>query len=101
MFTGSSFMQRVTPRFTDKKARLILPARFANSAVLVEEVSETELRVRKAAIVPEDELRFTEERRPPLSDEDRDFLLDLLANPPAPTVYLKKAAKEYRRKKHG
>ena len=36
-------MSSVIPRFTDKKARLILPARFASSAVLIEEVSETEL----------------------------------------------------------
>lgn len=93
-------MQSLTPRFTDKKARLILPARFANSAVLIEEISETELRVRKAAIVPEDELPFSEEHRPPLSDEDRDFFLALLANPPAANAQLKKAAKEYRRR-HG
>lgn len=93
-------MPPVTPRFTDKKARLILPARFANSAVLVEEVSETELRIRKAVILPEDELPFTEEQRPPLPDEDRDFLLSLLAAPPKSNPALKKAAKEHRRR-HG
>src|SRR5437764_13848411 len=87
-------MPPVTPRFTDKKARLILPARFASSAVLVEEVSETELRIRKAVILPEDEVPFSEEQRPPLSDEDRDFLLALLAAPPKPNAALKKAAKE-------
>jgi hypothetical protein len=54
-------MSSVTPRFTDKKARLMLPARFANSAVLLEEVSENELRVRKAVVLPEDEIPFTEE----------------------------------------
>ena len=69
-------------RFTDKKARVILPTRFANSAVLIEEVSETELRIRKAVILPEGEVPFTEEQRPPLSDEDRDFILSLLAAPP-------------------
>ena len=93
-------MPSVTPRFTDKKARLILPARFANSAVLVEEVSETELRIRKAVILPEDEVPFTEEQRSPLSDEDRDFLLSLLATPPKANADLKKAAKE-RRRHHG
>jgi hypothetical protein len=93
-------MRSVTPKFTDKKARLILPARFANSAVLIEEISETELRVRKAAIVPEDELPFTEENRRPLPNEDRDFVLALLANPPRANADLKKAALEYRRK-HG
>jgi hypothetical protein len=89
-------MSHLTPRFTDKKSRLILPARFANSAVLVEEVSETELRIRKAVILPEDEMPFTEERRPPLSDEDRDFLLSLLDTPPKPNADLKKAADEWR-----
>jgi hypothetical protein len=93
-------MPSVTPRFTDKKGRLILPARFANSAVLVEEVSETELRIRKAVILPEDEVPFSEEHRAALSDEDRDFLLALLAAPPKANAELKKAAKDYRRR-HG
>jgi hypothetical protein len=93
-------MPPVTPRFTDKKARLILPPRFANSAVLIEEVSETEVRVRKAVILPEDEIPFTEERRQPLPDADRDFLLALLAAPPKANAELKKAAKDYRRR-HG
>jgi hypothetical protein len=93
-------MSSATPRFTDKKGRLILPARFANSAVLIEEVSETELRIRKAVILPEDEVPFTEEQRSPLSDEDRDFLLSLLAAPPKANADLKKAARE-RRRRHG
>ena len=93
-------MPATTPRFTDKKGRLILPARFANSAVLVEEVSETELRIRKAVILPEDEVPFTEENRSPLSNEDRDFVLSLLAAPPKANAELKKAARE-RRRRHG
>ena len=93
-------MPSLTPRFTDKKARLILPARFASSAVLIEEVSETELRIRKAVILPEDEAPFTEEQRRPLADEDRDFLLSLLAARPKANASLKKAAKEYQRR-HG
>jgi hypothetical protein len=91
-------MSHLTPRFTDKKSRLILPARFANSAVLIEEVSETELRIRKAVVLPEDEMPFAEDRRPPLSDEDRDFLLSLLDAPPKPNADLKKAAEEWRRR---
>jgi hypothetical protein len=93
-------MSSVIPRFTDKKARLVLPTRFANSAVLIEEVSETELRIRKAVILPEDEMPFTEEQRAPLSDEDRDLLLSVLAAPPKANVNLKKAAREQRRR-HG
>ena len=93
-------MSLMTPRFTDKKARLILPARFASSAVLVEEVSENELRIRKAVVLPEDEVPFTEEHRPALSDEDRDFVLSLLAAPPKANADLQKAAREHRRR-HG
>ncbi len=93
-------MRSKTPKFTDKKGRLILPARFADSAVLIEEISETELRIRKAAIVPEDELPFTEEHRRPLVDADRDFLLSMLANPPVVNARLKKAVREFRRR-HG
>jgi hypothetical protein len=92
-------MSEVTAQFTDKRARLVLPARFANSAVLIEEVSETELRIRKAVILPEDQVPFTEEQRSPLSDEDRDFLLSLLANPPKANANLHKAAEE--RRLHG
>jgi uncharacterized protein (DUF1778 family) len=68
--------------------------------VLIEEVSDTELRIRKAVIVPEDEAPFTEERRTPLMDSDRDFVLALLAAPPEANADLKKAAKE-RRRRHG
>src|SRR5262245_40779374 len=97
--TSKSSKKPMTPKFTDKKGRLILPARFANSAVLIEEVSETELRIRKAAVIPEDEIRFVEENRPPLSPADCKFLLDLLDNPPPANAYAKKAAREYRRRK--
>jgi hypothetical protein len=90
-------MSTPIPRFTDKKARLILAARFASSAVLIEEVSDTELRIRKAVILPEDEVPFTEEQRSPLSDEDGDFLLSLLSAPPKANATLKKAAREHRR----
>ncbi len=96
-FLETQNMPSFTPRFTDKKGRLILPPRFANSAVLIEEVSDTELRIRKAVILPEDEVPFTEEQRPLLSDEDRDFLLSLLAAPPKANMELKRAARERRR----
>jgi uncharacterized protein (DUF1778 family) len=83
-------------RTTDAKARLILPKAFANATVIVEQISETELRVRRAKVVAEDDLRFAEESRPPLSDRDRDRFLELLANPPAPTPALKKAAARHK-----
>jgi hypothetical protein len=83
----------ITPdvRVTDSKARLTLPKSFANSTVLVEVVSETEIVIRKAKVVP-----LGEEDLPPLpqvqplSDEDRDLFLAILDNPPAPNAALRK-----------
>jgi uncharacterized protein (DUF1778 family) len=43
-------------------------------------------------------LLFTEENRPPLADQDRDFVLALLTNPPAANANLKKAVKKFRRR---
>lgn len=83
-------------RTTDAKARLVLPRSFANATVIVEQVSETELRVRRARVVAEDELAFTEEISAPLSDRDRDRFLELLSNPPVPTPALKKAAARHK-----
>ena len=45
---------RVT-RMTDKKGRVGLGGRFANRAVIVEALSETELVVRLARVIPESE----------------------------------------------
>lgn len=86
-------------RTTDAKARLVLPKSFANATVIVEQISETEVRVRRAKVVAEDELPFAEENRSPLSDRDRDQFLKLLADPPAATPALKKAA-ERRKARH-
>jgi hypothetical protein len=83
-------------RTTDAKARLVLPKAFANATVIIEQVSETEVRVRRAKVVAEDELPFAEETASPLSDRDRDHFLQLLANPPAPTPALKKAAARHK-----
>ena len=44
-------------RTTDRKARVTLPKAFANCTVIVEEVSKTEVRIRKAKVVPEDEIQ--------------------------------------------
>jgi hypothetical protein len=74
---------------TDEKARINLPKNFANSTVLVEQVSDTELRIRKARVIPEDDLPFVEEAMAPLSDRDRDVFLALLDNPPPPNDALR------------
>ncbi len=83
-------------RTTDSKARLVLPKSFANATVVIELVSETEIRVRRAKVVLEEDLTFREEASSVLSDRDRDRFLKLLANPPAPTPALKKAAARHK-----
>jgi hypothetical protein len=79
-------------RTTDAKGRVSLPKAFANATVIIEQVSESEIRIRKAVVIPEDEVRFSEETAAPLSDSDRDRFLDLLDNPPAANDALKRAA---------
>ncbi len=87
-------------RSTDAKGRISLPKAFANATVIIEQVSDTEVRIRKAVVIPEDEVRFYEETARPLSDRDRDRFLDLLDNPPAANEALKRAAKQHAQK-HG
>jgi hypothetical protein len=87
-------------RATDSKGRVSLPKAFANVTVIIDQVSDTELRIRKAVVVPEDEVRFHEERATPLSDRDRDLFLNLLDSPPAANAALKRAAEEHA-KSHG
>ena len=73
-------------RTTDSKASLSLPRGFADVTVLIERISESEIRIRKAKVVPEDEVEFhfAEESLKPLSDRDRDLFLNSLDSPPAP-----------------
>jgi len=87
---------RSETRTIDSKARLVLPKSFANATVIVEYLSDTEVRVRRARVVAEDDLPFVEDASTPLSDRDRDRFLDLLTNPPAPTSALKKAAARHK-----
>jgi hypothetical protein len=83
-------------RSTDAKARVSLPKAFANSTVIIEQVSPSELRIRKAEVIPEDELPFYEESAAPLSDRDRDRFLALLADPPKANVALKRAVAKHK-----
>jgi hypothetical protein len=88
-------------RTTDLKARVSLPKAFANATVIIEQVSDVELRIRKARIVPESEPQFREESTEPLSDRDRDLFLALLENPPRANEYLKRAVAEYMGRRRG
>jgi hypothetical protein len=88
----------IETRTTDQKARVSLPKTFANSTVIIEQVSETEVRIRKAKVLPEDEIRFYEESVRPLSDRDRDIFLLLLDNPPRPNKAFQRAAAKYKKR---
>ena len=87
-------------RTVDDKCRMTLPKQFAGAKVIVEVVSDTEVRIRKAAVVPVDDIPFLEQTLQPLSDRDRDRFLNLLENPPKPNAALRKAMARYR-KRHG
>jgi len=93
-------LMNLVTRTTDAKARVTLPRGFANATVIIERVSETEIRIRKARVIPEDEVRFAEEEGVPLSDHDRDRFLDLLDHPPKPSAALRRAAARHA-KRHG
>jgi hypothetical protein len=83
-------------RKTGKKAIVRLPEQFADCTVLIEQVSETELRIRKAEANAE-EPPFIEELMTPLSDRDRDIFLALLDNPPPPNEALRRLMNNRRR----
>ncbi len=88
-------------RTTDPKARVSLPKAFASTTVIIEQISATELRIRKSQAVPESQTRFVEESATALSDRDRDLFLALLDNPPAPNKALRRAAAAYKKRRHG
>lgn len=80
------------------KGRTCLPKAFANATVIIDQVSDTEVRIRKAVVIPVAEVRFDEETATPLSDRDR--FLDLLDNPLAVNAALKRAMRKHA-KPHG
>jgi uncharacterized protein (DUF1778 family) len=75
-------------RSIDAKGRITLPRAFANATVIIEQISENELRIRKARVIAEDELRFSEETPIVLSDHERARFLRALDNPPKPNAAL-------------
>jgi DNA-binding transcriptional regulator/RsmH inhibitor MraZ len=87
-------------RTVDPKGRVILPKGFANATVQVEAVSDTEVRIRKAVVLPEADLPFVEETLAPLSNRDRDRFLELIDSPPDPNPAFRAAAARYK-KRHG
>ena len=78
-------------RTTDPEGRVSLPEAFANMTVIIEQISDTELRIRKAQIISENETRVDEGFTNSLSDRDRDLFLSLLDRPPAANEALRRA----------
>ena len=88
----------------DAEGRICLPKCFANTKVIVEQVSESEVRVRmaeaipdKAAAVPEEEYEFEEERPVKLTQRDQELIADLILNPPPLNDALRKAIQDFKR----
>jgi hypothetical protein len=77
-------------RSTDAKGRVSLPKAFANATVIIEQLNENELRIRKARVIPEDEIRFSEEAPVALSDRERERFLQALDHPPKPNAVLRR-----------
>ena len=75
---------------TDAKGRVNLPKAFANATVIIEQVSENELRIRRARVIPEEEVRFSEEAPIVLSDGERERFLQALDHPPKPNAALRR-----------
>src|SRR3954469_8494670 len=80
-------------RAVDKKSRVSLPKDFAGCTVLVERVGESELRIRKAKIVPEESGLPADVWPKPLSDRDWNRMMELAENPPKPNAALRRIMK--------
>lgn len=88
-------------RIADSKGRVTLPG-FANSTVIVEALSANEYRIRRAEVIPADELQFSEEQMPTkLSRRDAQSLVKSLTDPPPPNGAARRAARRFRKKSHG
>ena len=78
-------------RTVDSKGRVVLPG-FANATVIIEAVSDTEYRIRKARVIPEDELDLPEDEMPiVLSERDAKTVIDMIENPPKPNAAMRRA----------
>lgn len=93
-------MANTLTRTADARARIALPKEFANLTVVVEQVSDTELRIRKSKPSSRRKPLYVEETATRLSDADRDRFLRMLDAPPKPNAALKKAMAKFQAK-HG
>ena len=84
----------------DAQARITLPAAFAESTVIVEMLSPSELRVRKVGETGDELSAAPEANITLLSDRDRDRFLELIESPPTTNKTLR-GAMEKRRQRDG
>lgn len=87
-------------RTVDARARVTLLPGFAKATVILEQVSESEVRIRRTSGHPDESAEFAEETVTTLSDRDRDRFLRLLETPSPPNASLRKAMSK-RRRYHG
>ena len=91
-------MKKPIIRTADSKGRVIFPG-FANATLIIEQVDDTEYRVRKAQVIPEKDLQFHEEDFPvELSERDAAAFVKALEDPPTPNRAARRAAKKFRKR---
>lgn len=83
-------------RTADDRGRITLPKGFANATVIVQQINESEVRIRLASDGCDEQPQFVEETSTRLSNEDRDRFLALLKSPPKPNAALKRAMAKHR-----
>jgi uncharacterized protein (DUF1778 family) len=90
-------MSRSVEQTADTKARVTLPKSFVDTRVVVEQVSDTEVRIRKVGTAAID--TPSEKSLRPLSDRDRDAFLALLDRPPKANAAFRRAVERHRRRR--
>ncbi len=85
-------------RIADSRGRVSLPG-FANATVIIEAISDTEVRVRKAEAIQEDELVFSQENMPiKLTEREACDFMETFMNPPKPNAAARRAARRFKAK---
>ena len=88
-------MPKQNVKHVDSKGRITIPG-LANATVIVERVSQSEFRIKRAQVISESDLEFHEESFPiQLSERDARAYLYNLENPPKPNAAAIAAAKEF------
>lgn len=83
-------------RTADSKGRIALPG-FANATLIIEQIDETEYRVRRARVIPEKDLHFHEEDFPlQLTAAEGAQVVEALKKPPTPNRAAKRAARRFK-----